>query len=269
MHPTTKGAAAVTDEGTALPVVHVMLSTTAGATTTRRSQAATYGLVFGEPPPRRRSAERVADGGGATPRRRAERPVASDSHRPHGTHVKYVVECCGCEACREANRDYERRRGRAIARPDEVWIPYVPAGPARRHLAELSKQGVGLKTVSRLSGVSHGALSKMVYGDPRRGQAPSRRVRPETLAAILAVRLHQAQGGQKVPAGPTWALLEELLAAGYTKVFLARALGSTAANPALQVSRDRVRASTARAVEALHARLIRQQPPPRRSRWSR
>ncbi len=268
MPPTTKAAAAVTDESTALPVVQVMLSTTAGATTTKRSQAATYGLVFGEPPPQRRTTGTATTGGGE-PRRRVERPVASDSHRPHSTYAKYVVERCGCEPCGEANRDYERRRGRAIARPDEVWMPYVPAGPARRHLAELREQGVGLKTVSRLSGASHGALSKIVYGDPGRGQAPSRRVRPQTLAAILAVRLDQAQGGQKVPAGPTWALLEELLAAGYTKMFLARALGSTAANPALQVSRDRVRASTARAVEALHARLVHQQPPPRRSRWSR
>lgn len=210
-----------------------------------------------------------AGGGESSPRAGVERPAAPDSHRAHSTHAKYVVERCGCEVCREANRDYERRRGRAIARPDQVWLPYVPAGPARRHLAQLREQGVGLKTVSRLSGVSHGALSKIVYGDPARGQAPSRRVRAQTLAAILAVRLDHAQGGQKVPARPTWALLEELLAAGYTKGFLARAMGSSGANPALQVSRDRVRASTARAVEVLHARLIHQQPRPRRSRRSR
>ena len=232
MRPTTKAAAAVTDESTALPVVQVMLSTTAGATTTKRSQAATYGLVFGEPPPRRRTTGTATTGGRAS-RRRVERLVAPASHRPHGTHAKYVVERCGCEPCREANRDYERRRGQAIARPDKVWMPYVPAGPARRRVAELREHGVGLKTVSRLSGVSHGALSKIIYGDPRRGQAPSRRVRPQTLAAILRVRLDQAQGGQKVPAGPTWALLGELLVAGYTKVFLARRAGLDGHQPHL------------------------------------
>ncbi|MDP9402654.1 MAG: hypothetical protein M3P85_04830 [Actinomycetota bacterium] len=114
--------------------------------------------------------------------------------------------------------------------------------------------------------MSHGALTKIVYGDRPRGQKPSRRVRPETLAAILGVEVDQAQGAQKVPAGPTWALLDELLVAGYTKAFLGRELGSTAATPSLQVGRDRVRASTARRVEALHRRLIGQKPPARRSR---
>jgi hypothetical protein len=155
-----------------------------------------------------------------------------------------------------------------MARPDEAWMPYVPAGPARRHLTALAAKGVGLKTVSSLSGVSHGALAKIVYGDRARGQAPSRRIRPATLAAILAVEVDQARGGQKVPAGPTWALLDELLGAGYTKSFLARALGSKAATPSLQVTRDRVRASTARRVEALHRRLIGQESPARESQRS-
>ncbi len=262
-------ASDVTGDPAALPVVPVMTSTTPspGASTTRRGRAASYGLVFGQPPPRRRAVGARAEGrGGRT--MRVERPVAGESHRAHGTYPKYVIERCGCEPCRQANRDYERRRGRAMARPDEVWLPFAPAGPARRHLARLAEQGVGLKTVSALSGVSHGALTKIVYGDRARGQKPSRRVRPETLAAILGVEVDQAQGAQKVPAGPTWVLLDELLAAGYTKAFLGRELGSTAAPPSLQVGRDRVRASTARRVEALHRHLIGQKPPARRSRWS-
>lgn len=88
-------------------------------------------------------------------------------------------------------------------------------------------------------------------------------MRPATLAAILAVELEDARGAQKVPAGPTWALINELLVAGYTRSYLARQLG--AKTPALQLGRERVRASTARAVEELHARLIRV-PPPRSRR---
>jgi hypothetical protein len=196
------------------------------------------------------------------------RQVAGDSHRPHGTYAKYVIERCGCSACRKANNDYELRRTRAIARPDEVWLPYVPAGPARRHLAELAANGVGYKTVARLSGVGTGTLSKLIYGDRTRGMAPSKRIRRTTLEAILAVRPEQATGAQKVPAGPTWALLDELLAAGYSRTHLAAALGSRGTRPALQVQRDMVRASTARKVERLHRRLKDVPPPPRRSRWS-
>ncbi len=247
------------------PVVKVMGAT--GTATRRRPRAGSYGVVFGELPERRR-----ADVGPAPERRPRRslppRTLAGDSARAHGTYVKYVVERCGCEPCRAANRDYERRRQRAMARPDELWLPYVPAGPARRHLAALARQGVGLKTVAKLTGLAHRALTKIVYGDAVRGMAPSKRVRSETLVAILGVQVDQAGGGQKVPAGQTWALLDELIAAGYTRSFLGAALGSRAKHPSLQIRRDQVRASTARAVEALHRRLIDQQAPPRRSRWS-
>ena len=184
--------------------------------------------------------------------------------RPHGSYVKYVVEKCRCEPCRVANRAYERRRVRAIHRPDETWQPYVDADPAREHIAWLRTCGVGLKTVACLSGVPHGALSKLVYGDTVRG--PSKRIRPATEKKILAVMPFHATGAQKVPAGHTWRLLNELLAKGWTKGELARRLGNQ--SPALQIGRDLVRASTARAVERLHAELIIQPAPPRRTRWT-
>ncbi len=140
---------------------------------------------------------------------------------------------------------------------------YVSAEPARRHLAALGRAGVGLKTVARLSGVSHGSLSKIVYGEPGRGRPPSRRIRVQTNERILAVTETQARGGQRVDAGPTWQLIEELVAAGYTRAHLARELGSQAASPTLQIGRRLVRASTARAVEELHRRLIGREGPGR------
>lgn len=133
---------------------------------------------------------------------------------------------------------------------------FVPAEAARRHLTALGAEGIGLNTVAGLSGVSHGSLSKILYGEPRRGRPPSRRIRRQTAERILAVSVEQASGGQRVDAGPTWALVEELVAAGYTRAELARLLGSTASSPSLQIGRRLVRASTARAVEALHARLL-------------
>ena len=233
-------------------------------------QAAEYGLVFEEPPAPRRAP--AATRAGARPPLevvRSPRPVAPDSRRAHGTYVKYVVERCGCEPCRLANRAYENRRQHAIRRPDEVWLPYVPAGPARRHLRALAAVGVGPKTVAKISGVPHGSLAKIVYGDPKRGMGPSKRIRPATSARILAVTVADAAGAQKVPAGPTWVLLDDLIARGYTRQFLGRALGSTAKVPSLQVRHDLVRASTARKVEQIHRRLQGRPGPGKRSRWSK
>lgn len=186
--------------------------------------------------------------------------------RPCGTRAKYVVERCRCTECREAVRLYELKRRRAITRPDEAWVPYVPAGKARRYLKELAEYGIGLKTVAKVSGVPHGTLSKLFYGDPKRRMGPSKRIRPETERRLLAVTFEDAAGAAKIPAGPTWRLLDDLIARGFTKSWIATELG--AESPALQISRVRVRATTARKVAELHRRLEGVPAPPRRTRWS-
>lgn len=192
--------------------------------------------------------------------------IAPDSHRPHGSYVKYVVERCKCERCKAANRTYEKRRVRAMARPDEVWVPYVPAGRARRHVEELMAQGIGPKSLAVMSGVPHGAISKLIYGDYK-GRGPSKRIRPATEAKLLAVTAAQATGRQHLDAGPTWVLLDDLIARGYPKAWLAKRIYRNPEAPALQISKTKVRASTARRVEALH-RLLGDRPGPgRRNPW--
>ena len=217
----------------------------------------TFRLDFGTPPPSRQAvAGQTSD----------PNYVAPESHRPHGTYVKFVVEKCRCGPCREAHRAYSRRRNRAIHRPDEAWVPYVPAGPARRHVQALMARGIGPKSIARISGVPHGAISKLLYGDYR-GRRPSRRIRTATARKLLAVTPEMATGAQNIDAGPTWALLNELIAKGWTRADLARRLGHKA--PALQVGKTKVHASTARAVERLHRELAHLPAPPRRTRWSR
>lgn len=184
--------------------------------------------------------------------------------RPHGTHAKYAVERCRCDPCRAAQRTYNRNRLRAIARPDVVWCPYVDAGPAREHVAWLAGCGVGLKTLARISGLSHGTLSKLVYGGPG-DRPPSRRVRPTTAQKILGVMPNMATGAQKVPADPTWRLLDDLIGRGWARAELARRLGNQ--GPGLQINRTTVRASTARAVERLHVELASVAVVPRKTRW--
>lgn len=185
--------------------------------------------------------------------------------REHGTHAKYAVDRCRCDPCRLAQREYNRRRYRAIARPDGHWCPYVDAEPVREHIQWLASCGIGLKSLAKLAGVPHGTLSKLVYGDAARNMAPSRRVRPHTARRIMAVMPHHAAGAQRVPAGPTWRLLNELIALGWSRAELARRLGHQ--GPGLQIRKDRVFASTARQVEQLHAELSRVRVIPKKTRW--
>lgn len=172
----------------------------------------------------------------------ASTPVATPPlrvDRPHGTHVRYVQgpdendiggAGCRCEPCREAANTYERDRRQRIE------PAYVPAGPARQHLAWLREQGVGLKQVAKRAGVAHGTLSKLVYGDPARGMPPSRRVCKATLDAILAIRPADGADGSRVPAGPTLALVDRLVAAGVPKARIAEHLGQR--GPGLQLGRS-------------------------------
>lgn len=175
------------------------------------------------------------------------------AERPHGSHAKYAIEQCRCDQCRQAQREYNRRRVRAIARPDEIWCPYVDADPVREHIEWLASCGIGLKSLAKLAGVPHGTLSKLIYGDPARRMAPSKRVRPATAHKITAVMPQHATGAQRVPAAPTWRLLNELIALGWSRAELARRLGHQ--GPGLQINKRRVLASTARQVEQLHAPL--------------
>lgn len=179
--------------------------------------------------------------------------------RAHGTHACYVFgpatgagTGCRCDACRAAHAVYEKNRSA------RVEPPYVDAVSAREHIAWLAEHGVGLKQVSRVSGVSHGALWKLVSGKVGRG--PSKRIRPATRDAILAVRPDEGADGSRIPAAATWKVIDELLERGWTRVAIARGIGQHGAG--LQVSRRTVTRGTARTIAA----LLEQPVPPRRSR---
>lgn len=174
--------------------------------------------------------------------------------REHGTRAKYVVEKCRCDLCRASTREYEReRRTRAVP-------AYVGADRARQHVRYLSENGVGLKQVVKVSGVSQGAIWKLMYGKDGR---PSKRIRRDTEQAILAVTVDQAAGGSREPAGPTWDAISELLRRGWTKRAIARAVTGNPDANGLQVGEDLVERATARAVRA----LLDQPVPPRVTRF--
>lgn len=167
-------------------------------------------------------------------------------HWPHGNRSRYVSGC-RCEECRRANREYVHKRTLAQIRGD--WNGLVDAGEARSHLAALSAQGVGYKTVAAAASIGHTRLAKIMSGRQTK-------IRARHAKAILAVTVDARADHSFVDAGPTHEAIARLLAAGYTRTAIARALGSTAKVPSLQLKRDRVLARSALAVDRVARKLL-------------
>lgn len=185
--------------------------------------------------------------------------------REHGTRAKYVVEKCRCDACREVCRDYERWRLRQKAYGRTA---YVDAAPVRAYIRGLRAAGLGWKRVADRAGIAESTMWKLIYGDPKRRQAPSRRVRRRTARAILAVTcdLDALGATVHVPAVGTARRLRALVAIGWSQSKLAQMLGKLPANLGKTMTSEQVAAGTARAVRDLYDRLW-DRPPPE-STWS-
>jgi hypothetical protein len=164
-------------------------------------------------------------------------------NRPHGDRIRYMGGC-RCQACRSANTAYERRR--AVARAAGEWNGLVSARAAQEHLSKLSKEGVGRRAVGDVCGVADTILSLIISG--RKSQ-----IRASTERAILSVTAQAKADHALIPAGPTWQLIDELLADGYTKGFLAKSLGRKRA--ALQLQKTQVTVRNAYEVSRLYERL--------------
>lgn len=167
----------------------------------------------------------------------------------HGTHACYVLDRCRCVPCKNANRAYEKHR-RAWAREFPYTDPpLVDAEPARRRVLDLVSQGMSLKRVAEVSGVPHGALSKLIYGI--KGQRPpNRRVRSETADKLLACPLDVADGA-RVDAAEAKAIVAELLARGWSKTAIAQRVVGPNAWGLQSVQYSTVRAGTLRRLREL------------------
>lgn len=164
--------------------------------------------------------------------------------RPHGDRLRYMAGC-RCPACRGANTAYERMRARA--RKAGLGNPLVPAAEARAHLKALSAAGVGRTTVAQATDISS-AIVQMISAGTRD------KIRLATARKILAVTPDCKADGARIDAAPTWALINELLSAGDTKLSIARAIGQQGSG--LQLSRKLVTVRNAGLVRRHHARRM-------------
>lgn len=185
--------------------------------------------------------------------------MSASTSRPHG-NAKYHLEKCRCPACCQAARDYDSNRRRAIAYGR--WEPYVDADPVRQHVRALAEFGIGWMRLAKISGVPRGSVSKLLYGDPRRGMPPSKRILPKNAHAILAVEPTLDNLGDRtvIDGTGTRRRLQALVCAGWTQSELARRMGMNRANFGRTIVGSLVEAATAKAVRALYDELWRVDP---------
>lgn len=172
--------------------------------------------------------------------------------RPHGTNFRYRFGAtgndwrngCRCYECSQAGVLYEKLRAARKARGVE---PFVDNSDARTHLEWLGRNGVGMRVVADRTGLRRLTLQKIASGAVRKS-------RPDTVERILGCHLGFAAPGASVDAADTLRLLDELVALGYSRLYLARQLNPNAHK--LQVGRSgRVRRATADQVRDLHRQL--------------
>ena len=106
-------------------------------------------------------------------------------HR-HGTRACYTICNCRCDDCRTVQAAYDRRyrRRRGYGLPS----PYVDAAPARAHIRHLMATGYSVKVIEREAACSHAQITRLLYGLPSEGLAPSKRLEREAAGRILALR---------------------------------------------------------------------------------
>lgn len=177
------------------------------------------------------------------------------TRREHGTNAKYAIDKCRCDRCRQAARDISNHRSRQIAYG--TWQPYVDAEPVRSHVQTLMDYGIGWLRIADQAGVPRSTLEKLIYGDPRRGQAPSKRVRPATAAKLLAIQAAPERLGATAGVDPTGTRrrIQALVAIGWPLSQIGARLGIHRSNLGKTLTAPKVRVSTERAARTLYERL--------------
>lgn len=178
----------------------------------------------------------------------------------HGTRARYL-RGCHCRPCTSAQAAYGRARSRQVAYGR--WEPYTDATAARAHLTALAAAGITWQHAAALAGIQKSPVRALLFGAAP-GRPPSRRVRHSTETAILAVPVRPPvplPGRVLTGATGTQRRLQALIAAGWPPAYLADALGADRNNFYRLLTRDQVRAATARAVRELYDDLWDTPPP--------
>jgi hypothetical protein len=130
---------------------------------------------------------------------------------PHGRRGTYAGGC-RCAWCRAANTRYQRARKKRL---ESGW---ADAAPVRAHILELSKRGIGRRAIADSTDLSQTTIRRI-----RQGTVAL--VHATTAAKILAVDGECIADRARIDAEASNRIVERLVALGYQKAHIARALG--------------------------------------------
>ncbi|WP_381801034.1 hypothetical protein [Streptomyces niveus] len=174
----------------------------------------------------------------------------------HGTLHRRKTYKCDCEPCLARDREYTNTRARLKAYGR--WQPFVDAEPTRQHLRMLMSYGIGWQRVSRMSGVSNGSVSQILYGSYGSSKSgPTKRVRTQTADRICAIRptLDNVAPSARIDATGTRRRLQALVANGWPQLRLGAQLGAHHRLVWGQIRKDIVEGATAHQVRDLYDQL--------------
>jgi superfamily II DNA or RNA helicase len=191
----------------------------------------------------------------------------------HGTRTAYA-KGCRCGDCTDSNGIY-------AAELEHDGTDLVDSARARAHVRKLRAQGGSQKAIARAAGVNVKTIDQLEQDivlppDRENARAAKRvrtgltRVRPETERAILALTIAQVRpfmtgnaGGGRLtePAAPVLALVDEMVALGWPKAWIARQIG-TGQGRAMRVGRSgAISLTNARRIRELRQRVGSMTPP--------
>lgn len=173
----------------------------------------------------------------------------------HGTRTAYVVDGCRCRPCIDASTTAEgrRRKLRAFGRQE---LDRVDAGPVREHMEYLRANGVSLKQLAKVTGLSASAVSAIRYGRTERGHDPYPRVTKNTAEKILAVKptMDTMAPGRAIDSTGTVRRLQALITIGWSQARLAEHLGMNSGNFGTLMNSTQCTVKKALAVRAIYER---------------
>jgi hypothetical protein len=173
--------------------------------------------------------------------------------REHGSYVTYRFGItgndskngCRCFPCSDACYRYELARKRARAAGVEA---FVDASEVREHLLWLRSVGIGRRAISDRTGIAQSTIKKLADGERLR-------CRPDTADKLLAVGLSKASAHAYVPGDDVFALVDDLLAMGYSNAELARRMGLQHRSLQLRRESGRITPEKAERIRCLHREL--------------